>query len=1047
MRRSLFTAVAVAPLVLLCGAPALAATTISGTQTTPENTSTANNGQPDDVTITGSVNASPVAVTLDSNNVLTNSGSISITDVDNSTGVQILGGHTGTFTNSGSITVSESYVATDTNNDGVLDGPYAKGTGRYGVHVTGTAPFIGSLTNATGGSITVNGNNSFGLSVDAPLQGDLLNQGTIILTGDNSTALSETGGVSGKIQITGATTATGGSTTGAFIGGNVGGALSIYSTVESTGYRTVTRSTNPAVNALLLPEDLLQANPALNIQANVAGGAPMNPPPAGTVATNTTTDADHDGIVDSVEGSGSVVTYGSAPALSIGASGKDVHLGAFGTGTNAYGLIVEGSVAGNGVFDNNAGNGMQIGVAGGTVHIDGGINVVGSVTSQGYEADSTAIHFGAGAVTPALSVEGTVGASDTSAKASSATAILLDAGSSLTSLTNSGTISAGMTGDLGSAYAIVDKSGSLSHIVNTNSIVAGLTPGAVGDTTVGKTIALDLSANTTGVTLIQNPNPNSTTTTPIVPSIKGDIMLGSGNDSVQVLAGSITGALDFGAGQGSLVVDNGATFTGALRSSGVMSLNANNGVLEDDSASAIAASSLHVGASGILVVTADPANNAATRITVAGPATIDAGGQIGLHLLSLPTAPESFIAISSPNLSVGSTDAALAGDSPYLFVSSLHADTTAGTVTVNLRRRTAAEAGLNLAQSQAFDAVYNDLPADADIQRAFLAQTTQAGLAASINQMLPDYAGGVFRALSWAAEAQGVATGDAPVGQEQAGPTRAWTQEIVLHENKDPGQAAGYNILGFGAIGGIESVSPKGNALGVKFGFTTAEVRAADLPSDNLEGVSELNAGVYWRGAFGGLHADAQLGAGYVWINNRREFLYSDSIGVVHNVARGDWSGYTLSGRVGLHYTAQMGIFYLEPRVHADYFRAHEGGYTETGGGEGYDLTVSPRSGDLLSVTGSLLAGATFGEGFRWRPQIEVGYRSVLSGSAGDTTAVFEGGSPFTLAAESIRTNAIIGRVGLRVYSDYLDLLLDGGVDYNKDYTDIDVRLTARTLF
>ncbi len=55
MRRSLFTAVAVAPLVLLCGAPALAATTISGSQTTPENTSTANNGQPDDVAITGSV--------------------------------------------------------------------------------------------------------------------------------------------------------------------------------------------------------------------------------------------------------------------------------------------------------------------------------------------------------------------------------------------------------------------------------------------------------------------------------------------------------------------------------------------------------------------------------------------------------------------------------------------------------------------------------------------------------------------------------------------------------------------------------------------------------------------------------------------------------------------------------------------------------------------------------------------------------------------------------------------------------------------------------
>ena len=39
------------------------------------------------------------------------------------------------------------------------------------------------------------------------------------------------------------------------------------------------------------------------------------------------------------------------------------------------------------------------------------------------------------------------------------------------------------------------------------------------------------------------------------------------------------------------------------------------------------------------------------------------------------------------------------------------------------------------------------------------------------------------------------------------------------------------------------------------------------------------------------------------------------------------------------------------------------------------------------------------------------------------------------------------GRIGLHVYANYLDLLLDGGAQYNKDYTDIDVHLTARTVF
>ncbi len=78
---------------------------------------------------------------------------------------------------------------------------------------------------------------------------------------------------------------------------------------------------------------------------------------------------------------------------------------------------------------------------------------------------------------------------------------------------------------------------------------------------------------------------------------------------------------------------------------------------------------------------------------------------------------------------------------------------------------------------------------------------------------------------------------------------------------------------------------------------------------------------------------------------------------------------------------------------------------------------------------------------------MEAGYRAVLSGSAGTTTASLDGGAPFALAADSLRTNAMIGRVGVRIYSDYLDLLLEAGTEYNTDYTDIDVNMTARTVF
>jgi outer membrane autotransporter protein len=840
---------------------------------------------------------------------------------------------------------------------------------------------------------------------------------------------------------------------GADYSGNIGGSLTVYASVTSTGYRQTVRSNDPAVNALLLPEDLLQSGSALSIRANVAGGVLIGAPPPTTVATDTTTDADKDGIVDSLEPTGSITTFGQAPAFSIGASGRDVHLGEFGTSFNAYGLIIEGTVLGNGVFDNNSGTGLQIGAPGGTVHIDGGVRVAGSVTAQGYEANATGVHILGGVTMPALQNDGTITAGVTSALSSTATAVLLEPGAAVTSLNNRGSLTAVMTGDLGSSAVVVDKSGSITSVTNTNLIAATIVPASLGDVTHGSTVALDLSANTSGVTLVQSPyvlppNVPTPTTTP-TPTIIGDILLGSGNDNVQFLAGNVTGALSFGDGTGNFLIDGGAVYRGALTAAptGLLGINVNNGALEDDSPTTIHSSSLTVGSQGVLIVTADPVNGKATQFAVTGPATIAQGGTLGLHLISLPDAPQSYTVISSPHLTTSVTDTDLTGQTPFLFVAGFHADTTAGTVTVDIRRRTAAEAGLIRAEAEALDPVYANLSADPGIERAFLAQTTQPGLVSMLDQMLPDYAGGVFRALSLASEAQGVATGTPPVGEDQAGPTRAWTQEIVLHENKDRDQATAYSLLGFGIVGGLESVSSRGDALGVKLGFTTADIRNPDLPSDNLEGVSEVNAGLYWRGDLGGLHADAQLGAGYVWIYNRREFLYSDSLGVVHKVAAGRWDGYTMSGRFGLSYTAQLGNFFLEPQVHADYFRIHESGYDETGGGPGFDLAIGSRTGDALSVTSSLTAGATYGEGFRWRPQIEVGYRSVLTGTAGVTTARFAGGAPFGLTPESIRQGALIGRVGLRIYSDYLDLLLDAGAEHNKDYTDYDVHLTARTVF
>src|SRR5690606_4400942 len=97
--------------------------------TTPIATSTASNGAPDNVSITSAgsiVPAGGVAVTIDSNNSVSNAGTIQITNANDATGILANPGTAGAITNSGKIVIDETYTATDTDNDGDLDGPFAQ---------------------------------------------------------------------------------------------------------------------------------------------------------------------------------------------------------------------------------------------------------------------------------------------------------------------------------------------------------------------------------------------------------------------------------------------------------------------------------------------------------------------------------------------------------------------------------------------------------------------------------------------------------------------------------------------------------------------------------------------------------------------------------------------------------------------------------------------------------------------------------------------------------------------------------------------------------
>ena len=1164
MRKSLLAAVALAPLCLALGrGEAHAADDVTSGLNTPIATNTATNGAPDDITIESggsiTVTGTTPAVTQNSANAVSNSGSITIKDVNGSTGVLIQSGTT--FTNAGTISNTESYTATDTvNGDGIVEAPFAKpgSNGRAGVgSISGGTGLTGGFTNA--GTITVQGNVSYGVDLTVPVAG-LTNTGTITLLGDNTTVVGTTtvngGGVAlqaaavnGGVYIAGGISATGLGARAVNLTGPVTGPVGIYSSITATGFATLTRPTvsSELTKVQTTPTDVELSGATVTIGGSAAGGVFIGAPPVGTTSTSTG-DVDGDGLADNAEGTGAVNSYGSAPALLIGGPTSTV-VGAFSNNglpntegvpqtppANDYDLIVRGSINGAGTYDTVPANALEIGGQGQlgvTTTLAEGVRVVGSINATSYDADATAIHLAIGAQVGEIRNEGfiqstinrsvldTTGDLQTTADgvAPTAYAILVDDGALLNKITNYSYITAAATGDNASVVAIRDLGGGVSTVVNEGLISSVITPYATGDAITGTAIALDLSANTSGISLIQQANPNpiaidvetttsasgtttttaattgtvtgstvtssgatttsstvtttvtttaagvtttTTSTTPTVPEIVGDIKLGSGTNNVQLLAGSVVGALDLGSGtNSSLTIDNtsgvaGAvtTFQGALTYEGTgLALSVNNGTLLNTSPTTLNLRSLNIGATGVVYAAIDPSNNRYTVYNVAGTATIASGAQLGVVLTSPLVSAQSYTIIQATTLNDASADATILSQVPYLVNVTATSNAASGAVTLALSQKTPAQLGLNAGQTAALSPILSTLGTDSSIETELLDQDTKGGFLGVYNQLLPDYAGGVFQMASAASDAITRATSRSNDIENPSGTRGAWAQEFAYGVNRPASGATGYTGAGFGFVGGLETGGAGLGAFGLTGAFITGNIDDPHAAGDNQQAISEGEFGTYWQGQFGGFRADARVGGGYIYFADRRQIFESTSTGAItlDRSAKGSAEGWSGTGHFGAAYQFDFGHWFVRPNAQGDYFELYEGAYTEHGGasttGDGFDLTLASRTGRQASGLAGLTVGTSFGRGFVWRPEVQVGYRDVFSGTAGDTTARFQTGSNFTLQPVAITGGGPVARLGVKADTDFYELDFQAGAEERDRFTEADVRLNIRVLF
>jgi hypothetical protein len=624
---------------------------------------------------------------------------------------------------------------------------------------------------------------------------------------------------------------------------------------------------------------------------------------------------------------------------------------------------------------------------------------------------------------------------------------------------------------------VLDKAGTLTTIENSGRISASIVPTddaddkddadtlAGNELVTGKAIAIDVSANTTGVTLTQNGLGDGDDLKDGIadadadgdgvddadePSIVGAVNFGSGADTFNIQNGLVLGDVSFGAGADALTITGGGAMLGALRDSdGQLAINVANGSLGMTNAETVNATSLNVGANSKLVFTADPAAGTNSRLVVSGAVNIASGAQVGLRLTSLLAEPTSYNVITGGTVTAGTINQSLLGDAPYMYVAGSRV--VGNNVYLDVRNRSTTEIGMNQAQASAYGATLAALGKDKDIATAYLGQTTKDGLLALYDQMLPSQGEGFFSAMQDVTHAISAATSFRPDPGDRYGPDSLWIQEINTLVRRDTDETMGSDTQAFGFVGGYEAMGDAGGALGLTLAYVSIEEHdiAAKVGEQTTGNFVQL--GAYWRRAIGGWRMNIGGGGGYGWYDGDRTFntgdLNGDGAADVQRHNSADWTGYMFNAFAGTAYEAKVGRYFARPEVYVDYLYLDEGARKESGGGAGFDQIVNSRKSDSLTADVGVVFGADYGREMWWRPEVRLGYRQRLAGEIGDTVAQYVGGgSPFTLAAGDEDGAATLG-LALRAGTSMSYLAIEANAEAAKKQKRYNLKLTGRAMF
>lgn len=1017
--------------------------TVTTATTTPLQTSSPDGVSPGNVTVNSgggqiTVTAGQSAITLNSNNNVTNNGTLASNNANDTTGIRIVGGNSGTVTNSGTISLLEDFTMTDADGDGDLDGGFATGSNRIGIFLQGGPAFTGNITSTTG-AISVEGNNSAGIRLDSRLIGTLSSSGVIAVTGANSQGIVVNGGavsgVSGDVIVRGDIAVRGENSTGILVNGQIDGQLLVNSAVSVSGYHVVARPTNPTVIERLDADDTLLSGSAISVNSSVLGGVLI----AG-IGVEDDEDDDGDGVTEAAgdtndDATAAINVASSAPAISVATNGANIVLG-----TTGYGFRNRGGISATGIYDGIDATAVRlIGAGGNTITTAGGILNDGTVQVAAFEADAIGFHLGAGVSAPEVVNRRAVSVRSTSDTDQVAQAFYFAAGSNVPVFRNTGVVGAEVYGEIGDATAIIDRSNTLATITNSGIIQAQVV-GTDSDLTddvfpvvTGEAIAIDVSTSTIGVTLNQIPDTpftdddstdNDVASRPPV-RIAGDVLFGSGADTINLLAGNMFGDVSFGAGADSLVINGGGRLAGRVTDSdGALTINVVNGSL-GLAGGTLNLTSAQFGANSELAVLLSTVPGESTHLISSGAISFDAGAIVTPVIPGgLPDSGVNVFltALGGLNGASNVTRVITGVGAPWLYNLSIDlAPGDANSLAASYVIKTASELNFDVNQTAAYAPILEALRQDDTASAAFAGLITEYTFFDAYEDLLPDYSSAAAELAATAIQQGQSATSNrmATTRLRDLDHVSVWAQEIGYSVNRDPENfGVEYRGHGFGLAIGIDGPLENGNLFGLSASFISSEVEEPGR-TDGQIAASFGQGSAYYGTALGPIDIDVIAGAGVGKMTSERYVTIGENF---EAVSEAEWWAYEGHGAIRASSPSEMGWLVVTPYAALSYVALAEQAYTEEGGGAALDLDVDDTVSQRLWADAGLSLGTNFefNDGGQISPYITAGYRANVIDEAAERTMRFASGSQdFTLIDETNGSGGPILGLGVDATNGY----------------------------